>query len=155
MLNNSEQEENNEKLKIYNKYITKLESLFKSTIIKGQYEGYRLIPSLMLFNFINLLRGVAVLDYNHMLESGNIVIRSMFEVLIDFLYCETDRKLYLRFGEYLYVEKILFYKNISSNIKNQISEEDFSDEILKKMNRKYNLDELLFNLKKWFNKMFL
>ncbi len=46
----------------------------------------------LLFSFIDLLRGVAILDNNHMVVAGNIIVRSMFELLIDFLYCETDRK---------------------------------------------------------------
>lgn len=89
------------KLNKYNEHITSLEDLLKSVTIKGNYEQFRLAPCFLLFSFIDLLRGVAILDNNHMVVAGNIIVRSMFELLIDFLYCETDRKnLYLRFGEY-------------------------------------------------------
>lgn len=84
------------KLNKYNEHITSLEDLLKSVTIKGNYEQFRLAPCFLLFSFIDLLRGVAILDNNHMVVAGNIIVRSMFELLIDFLYCETDRKnLYL------------------------------------------------------------
>ena len=109
----------NRKLEKYNEHITRLEDLFKSVVIVGNYEEYRLAPCLMLFNFIDLLRGVTILDSNHMVTSGNIIIRSMFEILLDFLYCETDRKLYLRFGEYQDVNRVLLYKSVPQNIKDK------------------------------------
>ena len=80
------------KLNKYNEHITSLEDLLKSVTIKGNYEQFRLAPCFLLFSFIDLLRGVAILDNNHMVVAGNIIVRSMFELLIDFLYCETDRK---------------------------------------------------------------
>ena len=98
------------KLDKYNEHITNLEKLFKSVNIKGTYEQFRLAPCFMLFNFIDLLRAVAVLDNNHMVTSGSIIIRSMFEIILDFLYCETNRKkLYERFGKYQYVNKVNLY----------------------------------------------
>lgn len=142
------------KLEQYNEHINKLESLFKSVIIKGEYEQYRLAPCLMLFNFISLLRGVAILDCNHMVESGNIIIRSMFEILIDFLYCETDRKLYLRFGEYQDVKRVLLYKNVPQDIKNQVNAEDYNNKTFpnyKNFKLKYNIKNDK-NLSNWCNK---
>ena len=101
------------KLNKYNEHITSLEDLLKSVTIKGNYEQFRLAPCFLLFSFIDLLRGVAILDNNHMVVAGNIIVRSMFELLIDFLYCETDRKnLYLRFGEYQDINRVLLYNSV-------------------------------------------
>ena len=99
------------KLDKYNEHITNLEKLFKSVNIKGTYEQFRFAPCFMLFNFIDLLRAVAVLDNNHMVTSGSIIIRSMFEIILDFLYCETNRKkLYERLGFRVYEETDFHYK---------------------------------------------
>ncbi len=117
----------NKKWEKYNEHITRLENLFKSVIIVGNYEEYRLAPCLMLFNFIDLLRGVTILDSNHMVISGNIIIRSMFEILLDFLYCETNRKLYLRFGEYQDVNRVLLYKSVPQNIKDKVDKENYNN----------------------------
>lgn len=132
-----------QKLNKYNEHISSLEVLLKSVQIKGNYEQFRLAPCFMLFNFIDLLRGVAILDINHMFVSGNIIIRSMFEVLVDFLYCETDRKkLYLRFGEYQDVERVLLYKSSPKEIQKRVNQEDYQNITLSKYNdflKKYNI----------------
>ena len=113
------------KLKKYKEPITSLENLFKSVNIKGEYEQFRLAPCFMLFSFIDLLRSVAVLDNNHMMTSGSIIIRSMFEILLDFLYCETDRKnLYERFGNYPDVNKVILYNALPDDFKENVNMEN-------------------------------
>lgn len=75
-----------------------MENLLKSVNLTEDYESFHLAPCLMLFNFVDLLRGVVLLDNSHIAVAGEIIIRSMFEILIDFLYCETDKgNLYIRF----------------------------------------------------------
>lgn len=132
------------KLDKYNSHITKLENAFKSVIIKGTYEQYRIAPCFMLFTFIDLLRSIAILDNNHMISAGNIVLRTMFEILLDFLYCETDRKnLYLRFGEYKNVNIVLKYKSLTKEMQSQINQEAYTQNIIPNYNdflKKYNID---------------
>lgn len=145
----------NRKLEKYNEHITRLEDLFKSVVIVGNYEEYRLAPCLMLFNFIDLLRGVTILDSNHMVTSGNIIIRSMFEILLDFLYCETDRKLYLRFGEYQDVNCVLLYKSVPQNIKDKVDKEDYNNITVPNFERfkiKYNIKNEKKELSNWCGK---
>ena len=123
------------KLNKYNEHITNLENLLKSVTIKGKYEQFRLAPCFLLFSFIDLLRGVAVLDNKHMVVAGNIIVRSMFELLIDFLYCETDRKnLYLRFGEYKDVNCVLLYNDISNDIQEKVDKDKYENVTLKNYN---------------------
>ena len=97
----------------------------------------------LLFSFIDLLRGVAILDNNHMVVAGNIIVRSMFELLIDFLYCETDRKnLYLRFGEYQDINRVLLYNSVSSDIQEKVDKDKYENVTLKNYNlflEKYNI----------------
>ena len=115
------------KLNRYNYHISRLEKTFKSVIIKGEYEQYRIAPCFMLFTFIDLLRSIAILDNNHMTSAGNIVVRTMFEILLDFLYCETDRKnLYLRFGEYKYVSINLKYESFTKEMQDKINQENYN-----------------------------
>lgn len=143
------------KMKRYNEHITRLEKLFESVIIVGTYEEYRLAPCLMLFNFIDLLRGIAVLDFNHMITSGNIIIRSMFEILLDFLYCETDRKLYLRFGEYQDVNRVLLYEAVLQNIKDKVDKENYNNITIpnfEKFKTKYNIKKDSKELLNWCGK---
>ena len=132
------------KLERYNKHISKLEELLKSVDIKGDYEQYRFAPCFMLFNFIDLLRSVALLDYNHMRFSGNIIIRSMFELLVDFLYCETNRnELYSRFGSYENVNRVLLYEAVPKEIKSKIDEETYRNytfQEYKNFIKKYNIN---------------
>ncbi len=132
-----------EKLSKYNEHVIKLENLLKSVQLVGNYEQFRLAPCLMLFNFIDLLRGVIVLDSHHMVTSGNIIIRSMFEVLVDFLYCETDRKnLYLRFGEYQYVNRVLLYNSSPKEIQYEVNQNEYQNITLPKYKEfleKYNI----------------
>lgn len=145
----------NKKLEKYNEHITRLENLFKSVIITGNYEEYRLAPCLMLFNFINLLRGVTVLDSNHMISSGNIIIRSMFEILLDFLYCETNKKLYLRFGEYQDVSRVLLYKSVPQDVKNQVDKEKYNSITFPNFENfkvKYNIKDDKKELSNWCGK---
>lgn len=121
------------KLDKYNEHIKKLEDLLKSVNLTGNYESFRLAPYLMLFNFINLLKSVALLDRNHIIVAGEIIIRTMYEILIDFLYCETDRgNLYLRFGEYQNVKRVLLYEISTDDIKEEINKEDYEKITLKK-----------------------
>ena len=98
----------------------------------------------LLFSFIDLLRGVAILDNNHMVVAGNIIVRSMFELLIDFLYCETDRKnLYLRFGEYQDINRVLLYNSVSSDIQEKVDKDKYENVTLKNYNlflEKYNIN---------------
>lgn len=133
------------KLNKYNSHITKLENAFKSVIIKGTYEQYRIAPCFMLFTFIDLLRSIAILDNNHMISAGNIVLRTMFEILLDFLYCETDRKnLYLRFGEYKDVNIVLKYESLTKEMQSQINQEAYNKNILpnyKNFLKKYTIDD--------------
>lgn len=132
------------KLNKYNEHITSLEDLLKSVTIKGNYEQFRLAPCFLLFSFIDLLRGVAILDNNHMVVAGNIIVRSMFELLIDFLYCETDRKnLYLRFGEYQDINRVLLYNSVSSDIQEKVDKDKYENVTLKNYNlflEKYNIN---------------
>ena len=131
--NDIEQIINSRKLEQYNTYITNLEELITSVKINGTYEQYRLAPCLMLFNFIDLLRSVCILDTNHMVSASKIVTRSMFEILLDYLYCETDRKkLYRRFGEYQNVNRVLLYKTIPDDLKKQVNQDDFNNITLPK-----------------------
>ena len=127
----------------YNEHITNLENLLKSVTIKGKYEQFRLAPCFLLFSFIDLLRGVTVLDNKHMVVAVNIIVRSMFELLIDFLYCETDRKnLYLRFGEYKDVNCVLLYNDISNDIQEKVDKDKYENVTLKNYNlflKKYNI----------------
>lgn len=136
--------ENRIKLNKYNEHITNLEKMLKSVTIKGNYEQFRLTPCFLLFSFIDLLRGVAVLDNNHMVVAGNIIVRSMFELLIDFLYCETDRKnLYLRLVEYQDINRVLLYNSVSSDIQEKVDKDKFENITLKKYNmfiEKYNIN---------------
>ena len=132
------------KLKKYNEHITNLEKLFKSVNIKGEYEQFRLAPCLMLFNFIDLLRSVAVLDNSHMMTSGSIIIRSMFEILLDFLYCETNRKkLYERFGIYQDVNRVILYKSLPDDLKKEVNKEQYETITLKN----YDLFKEKYNIK--------
>lgn len=127
----------------------------KSVIITGNYEEYRLAPCLMLFNFIDLLRGVTILDSNHMISSGNIIIRSMFEILLDFLYCETNRKLYLRFGKYQDVSRVLLYKSVPQDIKNQVDKEKYNSITFPNFDNskvKYNIKDDKKELSNWCGK---
>lgn len=150
-MNNINKEIDSKKLNRYNEYITKLENLLKTIDIKGNYEQFRLAPCFMLFKFIDLLRSVAILDNHHMIASGNIITRSMFEVLVDFLYCETDRKnLYLRFGEYQYVNRVLLYNSSPKEIQSKVNQEDYKNITLPKHEefiRKYNIKNknMLYN----------
>ena len=117
-----------EKLDRYNMHIIKLENLLKSVELSGTYEEFRLTPCLMLFNFIDLLRSVSILDNYHMVVSGKIIIRSMFEILIDFLYCETDRKnLYQRFGEYQDVNRVLLYNSLTEELQSKVNRDDYNN----------------------------
>ena len=131
------------KLDKYNEHITNLEKLFKSVNIKGTYEQFRLAPCFMLFNFIDLLRAVAVLDNNHMVTSGSIIIRSMFEIILDFLYCETNRKkLYERFGKYQYVNKVNLYNILPDYLKVDVNKEQYENITLKEyesFKKEYNI----------------
>ena len=131
------------KLDRYNEHITNLENLFKSVNIRGEYEQFRLAPCFMLFNFIDLLRGIAVLDNNHMMTSGSIITRSMFEILLDFLYCETDKKnLYERFGQYQYVNRVLLYNSLPIDLKEKVNIEQYENITLRKYDffkEKYNI----------------
>ncbi len=123
------------KLNKYNEHIEKLENLLKSVNLTGDYESFRLTPCLMLFNFIDLLRSVAVLDNSHIAVAGEIIIRSMFEILIDFLYCETDRgNLYIRFVEYQNVKRVLLYEISTNDIKEKINKNDYEEITSKKYN---------------------
>lgn len=135
--------EDKAKLDKYNEHIANLENLFKSVNPNGTYKQFRLAPCFMLFNFIDFLRGVTVLDNNHMLTSGSIIIRSMFEVLLDFLYCETDRKkLYERFGMYQHVNRVILYNELPEHLKAQINKEQYENITLKeyeKFKEKYNV----------------
>lgn len=152
--NNTEQIIDSRKLEQYNTHITNLEELIKSVNIGGTYEQYRLTPCLMIFNFIDLLRSVCVLDINHMVSASKILTRSMFEILLDYLYCETDRKnLYKRFGEYQYVNKVLLYQTIPNNLKNKVNQNDFNNITYPKYKEfleKYNINE---NNKNFRNKL--
>lgn len=139
-----------EKLERYNKHINRLENLIKSVKIKGQYEEYRIIPCLMLVNFIDLLRSVTILDIKHMSVSGNIIIRSMFEVLLDFLYCETDRKLYLRYADYQFAKRKILYDKLPQYIKDDVDKENFENVVTpnyEKFKKQYNIknQNQLFN----------
>ena len=117
-----------EKLDRYNEHIIKLENLLRSVDLSGTYEEFRLTPCLMLFNFIDLLRSVSILDNYHMVVSGKIIIRSMFEILIDFLYCETDRKnLYQRFGEYQDVNRVLLYNSLTEELQSKVNRDDYNN----------------------------
>lgn len=131
------------KLDKYNEHITNLENLLKSVKIKGEYEQFRLAPCFMLFNFIDLLRGVAVLDNNYMMTSGSIITRSMFEILLDFLYCETDKKnLYERFGQYQYVNRVLLYNSLPVDLKDKVNTEQYENITLREYDffkEKYNI----------------
>ena len=102
----------------------------------------------LLFSFIDLLRGVAILDNNHMVVAGNIIVRSMFELLIDFLYCETDRKnLYLRFGEYQDINRVLLYNSVSSDIQEKVDKDKYENVTLKNYNlflEKYNINTCIY-----------
>ena len=85
----------------------------------------------MLFNFIDLLRAVAVLDNSHMVTSGSIIIRSMFEIILDFLYCETNRKkLYERFGKYQYVNKVNLYNILPDYLKVDVNKDSRGNETI-------------------------
>jgi len=126
----------------YNEHITNLENLFISVNIKGTYEDFRFAPCFMLFSFIDLLRSVAILDNSHMITAGNIIIRSMFEILVDFLYCETDKKLYERFGKYQSVNRVNLYNELSEDLKNKVNKEKYENNILKEFDafkEKYNI----------------
>lgn len=124
------------KLNKYNEHIKKLENLLKSVEISGKYEKYKLVPNFMLFNFIDLLRGVGILDYNHMVVSCRIIIRTMFELLVDFLYCETKRKdLYERFISFQYVNRVLLYNSIGDDLQSQIDMDTFKKITLPKYNQ--------------------
>ena len=139
------------KLNKYKEHIRNLEKLFESVEMRGEFEQYRLAPCFMLFNFIDLLRSVAILDNNHMIVAGSIVIRSMFEILIDFLYCETNRnELYLRFGEYENVNRVKLYSLCPDKIKSGVDSEVYNrctfpkyEEFKKKYN--INTDKQLYS----------
>lgn len=142
------------KLNKCNTHISNLEILLKSVHLTGTYEQFRLAPCLLLFNFIDLLRGVTVLDNHHMVAPCNIIIRSMFEILVDFLYCETDREnLYSRFGEYQNVNRVLLYNKLPKEMKCDVNQDEYQDITLPKYRKfleKYNIKETEFNkLQNW------
>lgn len=68
----------------------------------------------------------------------------MFELLINFLYCETDRKnLYLRFGEYQDINRVLLYNSVSSDIQEKVDKDKYENVTLKNYNlflEKYNIN---------------
>ena len=129
---------NNDNLRLtkYNEHITKLESLFKSVYIRGEYPSYKLAPCFMLFSFIDLLRGVTLLDFNHLFSSGNIIVRTMYEILVDYLYCETNRKfLYLRFAEFQNVSRVQLYNSSPKEVQKNIDVFTFRNYTLPEYNR--------------------
>ena len=79
----------------------------------------------------------------------------MFEILLDFLYCETDRKLYLRFGEYQDVNRVLLYKSVPQNIKDKVDKEDYNNITVPNFERfkiKYNIKNEKKELSNWCGK---
>ena len=130
-------------LNIYNKHITNLESKFKSVNIKGIYEQFRLVSCFMLFNFVDLLRAVAVLDNCHMITAGSIITSSMFEILLDFLYCETDRrKLYERFVKYQCVKWVNLCNILPDYLKDYVNKDQYENITLKE----YESFKLMYNI---------
>lgn len=127
----------------FNEHITKLEKLIPTVQIKGTYQQFCYIPCFMLVNFIDLLKSVALLDKNHMAVAGKIIVRTMFENLVDFLYCETNRKeLYRRFGDYQYVNKVLLFESSPKEVQSIFNNEEYKNVTLPEYSnfkQKYNI----------------
>ena len=97
----------------------------------------------MLFNFVDLLRAVAVLDNCHMTTAGSIITRSMFEILLDFLYCETDRrKLYERFVKYQCVKRVNLCNILPDYLKDYVDKDQYGNITLKE----YESFKLMYNI---------
>jgi len=116
-----------------------------------QIDTYKLMPFLMKIKFVILLKSILLLEINEMRQASSIIVRSLYEILIDFLYCETDPKnLYSRFKEYASVSRVKMTELLNDDEKEGINMEDYTQITIpeyEKFKIKYNIikDNQLYN----------
>lgn len=130
-------------VKQINYYIDELIKINMNIEPKVEIETYKIVPYLMKTKFVILLKSIALLEFNEMRQSTGIIVRSLFEILVDFLYCETNKEeLYTRFKSFSNVTKVKYYNLIEGKRVDGINQKDFNNKTLPAYNAfksKYNI----------------
>lgn len=80
---------------------------------KIKYSTANIMRVLFLAKYTKTVKAIELLDKNGFYEDANILIRTLFEILITVLYCEiSPNEYYERYEDYCCIPKIKFYNSI-------------------------------------------
>ncbi len=81
---------------------------------------YEIIRISLIAKFLKSVKAIYILDHYGFFEDANILLRTIYEILIILLYCELDTDNYYRYKNYRYVKLKNYWNNLDEEDRKKV-----------------------------------